>query len=313
VELVVVNRRNAALARRIQQRFGFQHATDDWREALSYGLDAVVVATPPNVHLEQVTAALESGAHVLCEKPFAITAADAWQMVDTARRTGRALLIAFGWNYMPLVRAARQLLDEREVGNVELVTLDIGVAVRELLSKGRPYNVSDASVPPEPDTFINPSVSGGGQAPVTMSHAFGMALYLTRLRAREIHARMFHAPVTGVDLHNALTVLFENGAIATFSGAASHESVPRVEWRVGIYGTGGQLLLDSNYDDVHFAADDGAIYRADLPPGSGIYEPTGPVRELIAVAKGANPSEESPGELGAQTVELVEAAYRSRS
>ena len=71
------------------------------------GLDAVVVASPPNVHREQVQAAIASGAHVLCEKPFAITAEDAWAMTDAARAAGRHLLVAFGWNFMPLMTAAR--------------------------------------------------------------------------------------------------------------------------------------------------------------------------------------------------------------
>jgi predicted dehydrogenase len=84
VELVVVNRRNGDLARSIAARFGAQHATDDWQEAIAMGLDAVVVASPPNVHREQVLAAIASGAHVLCEKPLAITAVDAWAMTDAA-------------------------------------------------------------------------------------------------------------------------------------------------------------------------------------------------------------------------------------
>ena len=80
--MVVARRERRPGARIIAERFGIAHATDGLARGVRHDLDAVVVSSPPNVHREQVTAALESGAHVLCEKPFAITSADAWAMVE---------------------------------------------------------------------------------------------------------------------------------------------------------------------------------------------------------------------------------------
>ena len=311
VELVVVCRRDGRLARETAERFGVAHATDDWQEALRYGLDAVVVSTPPNVHVDQISAALESGAHVLSEKPFAITSEDAWRMVDVSRRTGKHLLIAFGWNYMPLMQGARRLMDERGIGDIEFLTLEIRVSVRELLMLGTSYrNAASDIVPPKAETFVVPEISGGGQAPVTMSHAFGLALYLSRLEARSVYAQMWDGPI-GVDVHDAMIVTFENGAIGAINGASSHESKPNVEWQVAIFGSAGQLQIDSVTAVVHFGSADGNVYRADLPPGAGTYEPAGPLRTLISVAQGGPVGEESPAELGAKTVELVEASFRS--
>lgn len=311
VEVVALARRDGERAREIATRFGIKHATTDWREVLAHGLDAVVVSSPPNVHREQVTAALESGAHVLCEKPFAITSADAWAMVEAARRSGRTLLVAFGWNYMPLMQGARRLMDERDVGDIEFLTLEIRVAVRELLAHGTGYrNPASDVVPPQRETFVEPAVSGGGQAPVTMSHAFGLALFLSRLEAGRVYAQMWNGPV-GVDVHDAMVVTFTNGGIGAINGASSHESKPSVEWQAGIFGTRGQLQLDSVTADVHLGSVDGNVYRAELPPDAGVYDPTGPLHTLIEVAKGGPPGDESPAELGARTVELVEASYRS--
>lgn len=309
-ELVVVNRRNGDLARSIGKRFGAQHATDDWQEAIAMGLDAVVVASPPNVHRAQVLAAIASGAHVLCEKPFAITAVDAWAMADAARTAGRQLLVAFGWNSMPLMTAARTLMRERDIGRIEVVNIGINVAVRELLVHGTPYNSAVGGVAPQAETFVDPAISGGGTAPVTMSHVFGLGLFLSGLDALDVHCRTVDAR-PGVDLHDVMSVGFVGGAIGAFTGTASHESVPRVEWHVSIHGTGGQLLLDSNHDEVVFGPSRGAAVRAELPPGAGIYDPTGPIRELLDVAAGGEPSDASPAEMGARTVELVEAALRS--
>ena len=99
--------------------------------------------------------------------------------------------------------------------------------------------------------------------------------------------------------------------IGAINGASSHESKPNVEWEIAVFGTGGQLQLDSVTADVHFGSADGNIYRADLPPNAGVYEPTGPLRTLISVAQGGLAGDESPAELGARTVELVEASFRS--
>lgn len=310
VDLVVVNRRNADMARSIAERFGAAHATSDWREAIDLGLDAVVVASPPNVHREQVEAAIASGAHVLCEKPFAIAATDAWAMADAAHEAGRQLLIAFGWNSMPLMAAAREVMAEQRIGRIEYVNIAINVAVRELLLHGTPYNSAVGGVAPQAETFVDPAISGGGTAPVTMSHVFGLGLFLSGLDARDIHCRTVEAH-PGVDLHDVMTVGFEGGAIGAFAGTASHESVPRVEWHVSIHGEGGQLLLDSNHDEVVFGPARGEMIRTDLPPGAGVYDPRGPIRELLSVAKGGAPTDASPAEMGARTVELVEAALRS--
>jgi predicted dehydrogenase len=310
VEVVFVQRRDGDLARRLADRWGVTHALTDWREGLALGIDAVVVASPPNVHEAQVTAALAAGAHVLCEKPFAIHADAAWRMVRAARTASKTLLIAFGWNYLPLIQSARRLMDDRGIGEIDFLTLDLRVGIRALLSSGDAY-AGTGDVPPRAETFIEPAVSGGGQAPVSMSHAFGLALFLTRLEAARIYAQMWDGPA-GVDVHDATTVTFENGAIGALTAASAHRLPAGPEWNVGVFGSRGQLWIDTANAAVAFTDPAGRQHGPPPTPDAGRYEPTGPIRELIAVARGATPGDQSPAELGAKTVELVEAAYRSR-
>src|SRR5438105_15455443 len=94
VRLVGVMRRDVDALRRVQERFGFEYASTDYREILGLDLDLVVVTSPVAQHHELVLAALASGAHILVEKPFAITPADAWEMVHEAARLNRHLVIA---------------------------------------------------------------------------------------------------------------------------------------------------------------------------------------------------------------------------
>lgn len=95
VEFVIVNRRNPDLLERIRSNFRFERATTDWRDVIAEKPDIVVVGSPPGYHWEESKAALEAGAHVMCEKPFTIDPAHAWDLDATARRTGKALILAY--------------------------------------------------------------------------------------------------------------------------------------------------------------------------------------------------------------------------
>ena len=79
-------------------------------------LDAVYIALPNSLHAEWSIAAMERGRHVLCEKPLAANAAQAVQMVETARRTHRVLLEAFHWRYHPV--AARLIDLSQRIGHL---------------------------------------------------------------------------------------------------------------------------------------------------------------------------------------------------
>jgi predicted dehydrogenase len=80
-------------------------------------LDAVYIPLPNSLHAEWSIASLESGRHVLCEKPFAMNAAQARQMAEVAERTRRLLVEAFHWRYHPV--AARMIELSRQIGPLQ--------------------------------------------------------------------------------------------------------------------------------------------------------------------------------------------------
>jgi len=97
VELVALSSPNTEMAEALGRQFEVPLIVADWREALATKPDIVVVSSPPVAHEEQVIAALEAGAHVLVEKPFALSSGPARRMRDAAERLGKALLVGFGW------------------------------------------------------------------------------------------------------------------------------------------------------------------------------------------------------------------------
>ncbi len=80
------------------------------------GLDLVEVLTPHPYHAEQAIAAMEAGAHVSVQKPFAISLDEAEHMIETADRTGKRLLCYENYLHFPPVIKARELIAEGRIG-----------------------------------------------------------------------------------------------------------------------------------------------------------------------------------------------------
>jgi len=97
--------------------FGAAGLFADFGEMLNQvPLDLVSVATMPSTHLAVATAALEAGAHVLCEKPFAMNAEEAERMLATAGQCQRTLAVGFNMRFMGSAQRARAYVAEGRLG-----------------------------------------------------------------------------------------------------------------------------------------------------------------------------------------------------
>jgi predicted dehydrogenase len=117
LELAAVYDRSQAVAERAAAGTGAK-VCPDVPTLLDCGLDAVVVSTPHFVHRELCVAAFERGLHVLCEKPLAHTVEDAAAIVAAAKKAGRVLALGFNLRYYPMVKFARQVVDDGLIGNI---------------------------------------------------------------------------------------------------------------------------------------------------------------------------------------------------
>lgn len=81
-------------------------------------VDAVVLATPHSKHVEQVVAAAAAGKHVYCEKPFALTKAEAVEAVEAMQKAGVTLGLGYNRRWHPEMTKLRQMIDSGELGVV---------------------------------------------------------------------------------------------------------------------------------------------------------------------------------------------------
>ena len=201
VEFVAVARKGPELLTKVKDKWGFSIASEDYRDVINAGIDICLVASPTSFHYEHAKAAMESGAHVLVEKPFTIEPDQAWELVDISERLGRHLLVSFGWNYLPMVREAKRLMDTQGIGDIEQLMLHMASTTRELLLAKGAYPAASPESVPEAATWTDPALSGGGYAQAQLSHALGLALWLTGLSGDSVFALMTAPYGAPVELH----------------------------------------------------------------------------------------------------------------
>lgn len=139
VEVVAVCSGNLKNAESVAKMFDVPKVYADYETMLKEEKpDAVVVAAPNYLHADATIKALEAGAHVLCEKPMATTFEDCNRMVDTAKETGKFLMIAHNQRFNAAHIKARQIIQSGELGRVLSFKTTFGHGGPEGWSSDRP-------------------------------------------------------------------------------------------------------------------------------------------------------------------------------
>lgn len=210
-ELTAVGSRSADRAAAFAAEHGFAASYGSYEALLADdGVDAVYVASPHALHVEHVTAALEAGKHVLCEKPLTLRAADAEALFDLARRHDRLLMEAMWTACHPVVLAVRDALRAGELGTPRHLHAEMGFVV---------------DLPPS-DRLLDPALGAGalldmGVYPLTLAHLFlGEAESLTATAVLS---------ESGIDVDIAMTGRYPGGALATMTASLTSWSAHRAE------------------------------------------------------------------------------------
>jgi predicted dehydrogenase len=117
--VVAVCQRDESAARGVARRYGIDQVFTRWEAMLERARpEIVVVATPPHLHRPIALSAFASGAHVLCEKPLAMSAAEGREMIQAARDARRVAMTAFNWRAPVAMQRFHELATSGAVGRV---------------------------------------------------------------------------------------------------------------------------------------------------------------------------------------------------
>ncbi|MBI4306535.1 MAG: Gfo/Idh/MocA family oxidoreductase, partial [Chloroflexi bacterium] len=125
-ELYAVCDADADLAARRAREWGARISLTDYRELLADpDLDAVEVLTPHHLHAEMAVAALAAGKHVSLQKPMALSVAEATQMVDAARRSGKIFRVLENFHFYEPHLRAKAIIESDEIGDPESIRIKV--------------------------------------------------------------------------------------------------------------------------------------------------------------------------------------------
>lgn len=112
------------------KQHGIAHVADSYQALLERDdIDLIYNALPPSAHCEWTVKALQHGKHVLCEKPFAMDATEAEQMVAVARQEQRLLVEAFHYMFHPLFVEVQRIVASGELGTIQQMRANFSVRV----------------------------------------------------------------------------------------------------------------------------------------------------------------------------------------
>jgi len=116
-------------ARALAERFGIRDVFDDIEDLLAHEqVDALLIATPNHLHEPHILAALAANAHVLVEKPVALTATGAQKIAKAAEKRGRVVMAGMTHRYRPDAQAVRSFVQSGELGEIDSVRASWHVA-----------------------------------------------------------------------------------------------------------------------------------------------------------------------------------------
>jgi predicted dehydrogenase len=224
--IVAVASRDAARAAAFAATHGIPEHGDDYRRLVEDPtVDIVYIAAPHTEHVKLATLALEAGKHVLVEKPIAASAAEARQLAEVARRSGRFAMEAMHTRFHPKTTVITQLLDDGALGELRLVQAELGLG----------------GVPVDPTSRLyDPRLGGGAALDLGVYPLWFHDLVLGSPTRVDVSGTL---AVTGVDdLWNA-TLHHEGGAI----GAIAANMLTWTPSHAAIGGTDGRIHLDSRH------------------------------------------------------------------
>ena len=224
-ELCAVASRSIEKAKEFADKYDIENSFGSYEEmAASDKIDVVYISTIHPFHKSCAELFLNSGKHVLCEKPLCVNASQAEKLRECAKKNGKFLMEAMWTRFLPAINEAKSMIERGEIGKV--MALEADFCYRET-----PENC--------PILFDN-SIAGGSILDVGI-YPLHLASLLFGTEPEEIKAVSVNE--NGVDVQMQMLLRYTDGVVANLSSAIS---VAKPETAF-VYGTDGFIKLPSFY------------------------------------------------------------------
>ena len=231
-ELVAVCDINEKTAKKAKERWGAKKYYTDYHEMFAGAkMDAVIIATPNNVHRNQAIAAAQAGLHMIVEKPLAITNTEAWDMVNACEQAKVKLMVGCDRRFWTQNQWAKKLVEDGIIGNLLMSRASL---------HEHWYNYQNHIAFTK--FRLDCSVAGGAAICDTGAHAIDLLTWLNGCKVKRVVGIAQRAAMpesyTLCDDLAALMLEFENGAHGYVS---CNRFSPAVSQATELYGTEGTI------------------------------------------------------------------------
>jgi predicted dehydrogenase len=221
VDVAAIASRDAATAAMVAKELDIARAHGSYEALLSDPeLDAVYIPLPNHLHAQWSIAAARAGKHVLCEKPLAMSEADAQAMIDVFKAEDRRLMEAFMYRLHPSWIAVQEIVASGRIGRL--------TAIQSWFSY---YN-------DDPSNIRNILDAGGGALFDIGCYSVNLSRMLFDAEPTRVQASITRDPLSGVDVVTSGILEFREG-VATFTCSTRAED----DQRVHVYGTQGRISV----------------------------------------------------------------------
>ena len=261
--------RDEAPVQKAAGKFGWDSYETSWEKLVARrDIDVVDITAPSNAHKAIALAAAENGKHIFCEKPLALTLADAREMLESVNKNGVKHQIGFNYRFVPAVRLMKNMIDAGKIGTIRHV---------------RASYLQDFIIDPDFPLIwrLQKDICGSGSLGDLGAHFIDLARYLagdfksvTGIQKTFIKSRPMVQEMTGlsasakkdaprgnvdVDDGTVFVAEFENGALGVFEAtrfAGGHKNDLSIE----INGDKGSIkfVFERMNELQYFAAGDEA-------------------------------------------------------
>lgn len=217
--LKAVAARNPEKAQGFAANWGYERVETDWRRLVEASdIDLIDIGAPNHVHKEIALAAAAAGKMIVCEKPLAMNAAEAEEMVAAVEKAGVPNMVWFNYRRVPAISLAKQIVDEGRIGR----------AFHYRATYLQDWTINP-NVPQGGAALwrLDAAVAGSGVTGDLLAHSIDTAMWLNGPIARvtaktetfvkeRTHAETGELQPVGIDDACMFLAEFANGAMGTF-------------------------------------------------------------------------------------------------
>lgn len=233
IDVAAVASRSMERSEKAKQDFDLQYAFDSYEAmAKSDVIDMAYIALPHPFHCAVTKLFLENGKHVICEKPFAVNAKEAREMIDCAKKNGRFLMEAMWTRFFPMSVSLKQAIAGGEFGDILRMT----------------GSFSFRSTAPLEDRTFNRELGGGSLLDVGV-YPLSMMCYFKDALPEKVQT-LYMKGVTEVDDLCSFQLQFADGGVGQGFSALNVTT----DSTLTLYGTKGWVVVPNFWHPTEYIA-----------------------------------------------------------